>query len=106
MAKPRLLDTETATLEEFFSNGKLYKVPLYQRDYMWEREQWMALWEDVTESRTSIFPHYMGALVLQRVQRGPFQVIDGQQRLATLVIACAAVLELLQERGETQRFEL
>lgn len=106
MAKPRLLDTDTITLEELFSNGKLYKVPLYQRDYMWEQEQWEALWEDVLESRTAPFPHYMGALVLQRVVKGPTQVIDGQQRLATLVVACVAVLDLLRERGDTARYEL
>ena len=106
MAKPRMLDTDTVTLEELFSNGKLYKVPLYQRDYMWDREQWEALWEDVLESRSADFPHYMGAVVIQRVQRQPFQVIDGQQRLATLVIACAAVLRLLKERGDDQRHDL
>lgn len=106
MAKPRLLDTDTITLEELFSNGKLYKVPLYQRDYMWEQEQWEALWEDVLETRTAPFPHYMGALVLQRVAKGPTQVIDGQQRLATLMVACVAVLDLLRERGDLERYEL
>ena len=65
-----------------------------------------ALWEDVLESRAAPFPHYMGALVLQRVPRGPFQVIDGQQRLATLVVACVAVLELLRDRGDLQRYDL
>lgn len=107
MAKLRMLDTETVTLEELFSNGKLYRVPLYQRDYMWGQEQWEALWEDVKESRTASNPHYMGALVLQRGARDqPVQVIDGQQRLATLVVACVAVLELLKQRGDPQRAEL
>lgn len=106
MAKQRLLDTDTVTLESLFSNGNLYRVPLYQRDYAWGEEQWDALWQDVVESRSAPFPHYMGALVLQRTSKGPFQVIDGQQRLATVVIACVAVLDLLLEKGDQQRFEL
>lgn len=105
MGKPRLLDTDTVTLEELFSNGKRYRVPLYQRDYMWGQEHWEALWEDALESTNAPFPHYMGAVVLQRSTHD-LQVIDGQQRLATMVVACVAVLELLKERGDTQRLDL
>lgn len=71
MAKLPMLDTETVTLEELFSSGKLYRVPLYQHDYVWDQEQWEALWEDVRESRAAPNPHYMGALVLQRGTREP-----------------------------------
>jgi hypothetical protein len=106
MAKQRLLDTDTSTLDDILSTGKLYRVPLYQRDYSWGADQWEALWQDVLESRSAPFPHYMGALVLQRVEREPTQVIDGQQRLATIIIACVAVLDLLEERGENERLAL
>ncbi|MBL8924604.1 MAG: DUF262 domain-containing protein [Myxococcaceae bacterium] len=106
MAKQRLLDTDTVTLETLFSNGKQYLVPLYQRDYAWGEEQWEALWQDVVESRTAEFPHYMGALVLQRGVKEQYQVIDGQQRLATVVTACVAALDLILERKDEQRFAL
>jgi hypothetical protein len=105
--KQRLLDTDTVTLEDLFSNGKAYRVPLYQRDYAWDEEQWDALWQDVKESRSAEFPHYMGALVLQRSGSKPeYQVIDGQQRLATVVTACVAALDLLLERKDHERFAL
>lgn len=100
MVKQRLL--ETVTLETLFSNGNLYRVPLYQRDYAWGEEQWEALWQDVVESRSAPLPHYIGALVLQRGAKGSMQVIDGQQRLATILAACVGVLEL----GDQQRSEL
>lgn len=106
MPKQRLLDTDTVTLQDLFSNGKLYQVPLYQRDYAWGEEQWEALWQDVVESRSAQFPHYMGALVLQRLPKGPSQVIDGQQRLATVVVACVSALDLLLERKDEARFGL
>jgi hypothetical protein len=109
MARNTLLETDTVTLEQLFSNGYLYRVPMFQRDYAWDREQWSGLWEDILESRKTDFPHYMGALVLQRAPNQPYQVIDGQQRLATLVISCVAVLERLREMGsgeDTRRADL
>jgi hypothetical protein len=104
MAKAQFLETTTATLQDLFSNGKLYRVPLYQRDYMWGPEQWEMLWEDVLVCKDSDSPHYLGALVLQRISNDPIQVIDGQQRLATLVIACMALLEILKHKSEDIRF--
>ncbi|MEW5742573.1 MAG: DUF262 domain-containing HNH endonuclease family protein [Myxococcota bacterium] len=103
MAKQRLLDTDTVSLKEFFSAGRQYRVPLFQRDYAWDVEQWEALWQDVVESRSAAFPHYMGAIVLQRGPKEEFLVIDGQQRLATLITACVAALDLLNERNEKER---
>jgi hypothetical protein len=104
MARQQLLETDSRTLRELLSDGS-YRVPLYQRDYAWGPEQWDALWQDVVDSRTSTFPHYMGAVVLQRMESGGFHVIDGQQRLATSIVACTAVLELLKKRGEDERFD-
>jgi hypothetical protein len=105
--RAKLLETETVTLNELFTTvGKTYRVPLYQRDYMWSQEHWDALWEDILDSRDAPFPHYMGALVLQRVPNGPTHVIDGQQRLATIIIVCVGLLEVLRNRGEQDRHDI
>ena len=106
MAKQGLLETESVNLEGLFASGKLYRVPLYQRDYAWTEEQWELLWQDLLESQTTQFPHYMGALVFQRQLSEPIQVIDGQQRLATMIIACVGVLDLLLERNDNERYGL
>lgn len=112
MASGRPLETNTVHLNDIFANGKLYRVPQFQRDYSWREEQWEELWSDLTELRTSAQHHYMGAIVLQGGPR-EFLVIDGQQRLATLSILALAVLKRLddlrqsgdaQEAGE--RYEL
>lgn len=116
MPATQLLDTRTVDLSELFTNGKIYRVPPYQRDYAWSDEQWEDLWNDIVEAQLSGEPHYMGALVVQR-QADTALVIDGQQRLATLSVLILAVLDKLRNlyeqapteearRANEERFEL
>ncbi|MBO1351655.1 MAG: DUF262 domain-containing protein [Hormoscilla sp. GUM202] len=98
-----LMDTRTASFGDLISNGKIYRVPLFQRDYSWTEENWEDLWQDIEalywESSTS---HYMGAIVLQSSPDSEKEliVIDGQQRLATLSIIAIAVIEKLRQLVE------
>lgn len=96
MAKTNLLNTRTTNFLELIGNGKTYRVPPYQRDYSWEVEQWEDLWNDIHELRLAPDDsHYMGALVVEGRSDREFQVIDGQQRLATLsIIALATIAKL------------
>lgn len=97
MAKSFLLDTRTANFLELIGNGKIYRVPPYQRDYSWNKEQWEDLWNDLDEMRSQTTErHYMGTLVIEGLSDREFQIIDGQQRLATLSILALAVLKQLQ----------
>lgn len=97
--RPMNLSTEAVTLVDLFANEQ-FVVPPFQRDYAWAIDQWEALWEDVRENVVTSQPHYMGALVLQRPDAGArlLRVIDGQQRLATVIVACSALLSHLKGR--------
>ncbi|MBF0419948.1 MAG: DUF262 domain-containing protein [Magnetococcales bacterium] len=98
MAKTDLLETRTATLLDLFGNGKIYRVPTYQRDYSWQEEHWEDLWNDIVEMHEKADAyHYMGALVLEGKTDREFLIIDGQQRLATLSLLALAVLDRLQQ---------
>ncbi|HEY9827649.1 MAG TPA: DUF262 domain-containing HNH endonuclease family protein [Stenomitos sp.] len=92
-----LLNTDTEDLKELLSNGKLYEVPPYQRDYSWKTEQWEDLWEDIRSLYDHDNDHYMGAIVLQSGDRKKFRIIDGQQRIATLSILVLASISCLRE---------
>lgn len=98
MAKTNLLNTRTTNFLELVGNGKIYRVPPYQRDYSWEEEQWEDLWNDIVELREHPDDrHYMGALVVEGKSDREFLIIDGQQRLATLsILALAAIRQLRQ----------
>ena len=47
MARINLLDTRTASFGDLIGNGKIYRVPLFQRDYSWQEENWEDLWQDI-----------------------------------------------------------
>ena len=98
MAKSNLLKTQDVTFLDLIGNGKKYRVPSFQRDYAWEEEQWEDLWNDIQEllSAPGSF-HYMGALVVEAVSDREFQIIDGQQRVATLSVLALAVIDRLQQ---------
>jgi uncharacterized protein with ParB-like and HNH nuclease domain len=95
MDRSDLFNTNTVTLNDLLANGRVYRVPPYQRDYSWTEENWEDLWQDVVEIAAADQQHYMGSIVLQQSEHG-LTVIDGQQRLATLSVLVLAALAQLQ----------
>jgi uncharacterized protein with ParB-like and HNH nuclease domain len=106
MARINLLDTRTNSFGGLVGNGKIYRVPIFQRDYAWKEENWEDLWTDILNLyQDPDSSHYMGAIVLQSSSNSEkeFTVIDGQQRLATLSILVIAIIEKINrlvEQGE------
>ena len=86
------------TLNTIIGNGKSYQVPIYQRDYSWDKDDWEDLWSDIEEIPTDK-THYVGYIVLQPIQddEQSYWIIDGQQRLTTLSILALAVTALLEK---------
>ena len=80
-------------------NGKLqYRVPLFQRTYSWEKDQWKKLWYDIMEIYHMPTPqrHFMGSVVTQPIPDAPeratkHMLIDGQQRMTTLLLLLAVI---------------
>ena len=104
MAKTNLLNTRTTNFLELVGNGKIYRVPPYQRDYSWEEEQWEDLWNDTLELRGRPDDrHYMGALVVEGKSDREFLIIDGQQRLATLSLLALAAIKQLKGMADAGR---
>lgn len=71
--------------ENIFSlTDKTYQIPLYQRAYAWEDEQIEQLIEDISDAAEDS-NYYLGSLVV--ADKGQYyEVIDGQQRLTTLML--------------------
>lgn len=109
------------TVHDLFQRERRYVVPLYQRSYVWNRdEQWEPLWEDierqaeaclVAENHVARRSHFLGAIVLNvakivgnSVARS--EVIDGQQRLTTLQVFLAALRDFAIELDSTHAAKL
>lgn len=102
MAKANLLNTDTKSFLDLIGNGKIYRVPPYQRDYSWTEEQWEDLWQDIEELRKQPDDrHYMGAMVVEGRSDREFLIIDGQQRIATLSVLALAILARLKHLADT-----
>ena len=81
---------QLVALPHIFENHS-FTIPDYQRGYAWEKKQVEELLKDIDHLMNDgvALRHYTGTLVLSRpegVDEGEFHVVDGQQRLTTLVI--------------------
>jgi len=84
-------------VEKFFA-GKLFRVPNYQRDYAWDTDNVDDLFEDILESIETQTNHYIGTFILAAgAGESQFNVVDGQQRLTTLIMLFNAVIERLDK---------
>jgi alkylated DNA nucleotide flippase Atl1 len=101
---------QETTFNELVQGEKQYQVPLYQRTYSWERGQLKQLWDDVQElvedrlEGRAPAAHFLGSVVLApgRITAGGMQrwlVVDGQQRLTTLMLAFTALRDRHRARG-------
>lgn len=84
------------TIQQFFI-GKRFRIPVYQRDYAWHRQQVRELFDDIQEAVENKHSHYLGTIVLARNDDGRYEVVDGQQRISTLVLSLAAFLMQLED---------
>jgi hypothetical protein len=75
------------------------RIPPYQRPYAWDEEQVDELWADITNATGRA--HFMGSLVLTGEDPRVLDVIDGQQRLTTLLL----LLGLIRDRWKAQKAE-
>ena len=87
-------------LAQFLSNSSArFIVPVYQRPYSWTERQCQQLFDDLESILRENRPtHFFGSIVLQGTMRGSYtdyQVIDGQQRLATVLLLFLAIRDCL-----------
>lgn len=103
------MDSRTFTIQQIFQDRRQYRVPFYQRPYVWNRDdQWGRLWEDIRDKADTrlqggkAFPHFMGAVVLEPQKKVGLlgverhHIIDGQQRLTTLQYVLRALIHALR----------
>ncbi|MGV1945322.1 MULTISPECIES: DUF262 domain-containing protein [unclassified Agrobacterium] len=109
----------TRSVIDLFDGKKRFLIPLYQRKYAWNAApQLELLWEDITrsmkrlmEDRSTLTPHFMGAMVIAQVKTfgkevQAFEIIDGQQRLTTFQLLLAALRDVAKANGSRYESEI
>ncbi len=96
------IEAKEIKLQAMLSNAQeAYKVPLYQRPYAWTKDQWEDLFEDVVGLENDKI-HFLGSIVVvpegeHRLGVNYFQIVDGQQRIATLLIWLSAIRDMAKK---------
>lgn len=94
------LNVDQKTIWLLFSDKKAdFLIPDYQRPYAWEEEQCQTLWDDIfafafpdnnSDKFNSDDEYFLGSIVIFENDKGKKEVIDGQQRLTTLMLLLRA----------------
>ncbi len=106
------------TVEELFTGEDVrYRVPIYQRHYVWNETHWDHIWNDIKEKADSVLkaipileskglaatdadrpkPHFTGVIVTRTKEDGEIVIVDGQQRLTTFQIILCAIRDICKE---------
>ena len=108
-------DSKLQSLSEIFNN-RIFRIPDFQRGYSWEERQLDDFWEDIQNLHPNKI-HYIGLLTVEPISNSDIQnvekwkddlwllkkgmtayyVIDGQQRLTTLIILLHEILRTFSE---------
>lgn len=94
------LNVDQKNIKTLFADKKAdFLIPDYQRPYAWSEEECQTLWEDIfvfaiPEGDATKFnseeEYYLGPIVTFKNNNNKLEVIDGQQRLTTLMLLLRA----------------
>jgi hypothetical protein len=91
--KGREVKATEAKLMSFLQKSPQFIIRIYQRTYSWTDKQCRQLWDDILNAGSSdgIAVHFIGSIVYveqglsQVSHQAPLLVIEGQQRLTTVL---------------------
>ncbi|GAA8928341.1 DUF262 domain-containing protein [Helicobacter pylori] len=95
------MEAKQSTVNNFFAlTGTIFSIPVYQRNYTWEEENCEKLLQDIISISQNKKTHFMGSItyILHHIddekslrQLQEFVIIDGQQRITTLMLLLKAI---------------
>ncbi len=95
------IESDKLLVKDVFA--KWYRIPEYQRPYVWENDQVTELLDDIMQARNSNpeSQYFLGSMVLSKntkeegtTKYEEYDLLDGQQRLTTLFLITAVVRDL------------
>lgn len=105
------LNVDQKSIFDLFSDKKSdFLVPDYQRPYAWDDEQCQTLWDDIfafsfpnndCDAFDENEEYFLGSIVTFKNDNGKSEVIDGQQRLTTLMLILRAFYDKFANMQDT-----
>ncbi len=95
-------------IADLFSSRNQYRIPLYQRRYVWDKANWETLWRDLVQLQRQIDngekdkKHFTGTIVTHAEKDSSqenWDIIDGQQRLTTFQVIFSVIHDLCASKA-------
>jgi uncharacterized protein with ParB-like and HNH nuclease domain len=82
------LSAEQKELIKIFKIEEQYIIPAYQRPYSWKYDHCLTLYNDIMEAYINSEDYFIGNIIIAKndIDKYKFEVIDGQQRLTTILL--------------------
>lgn len=96
------IEAKEVLFKDLFGSKFAFRIPGYQRQYSWEKDQQEQLFDDIKEALDfEEDSYFLGSVILQVLSQksdesGVYDVVDGQQRLTTLTILLAVMRDLVK----------
>lgn len=110
------LNVDQKTIKDLFTDKSAdFLIPDYQRPYAWEENECQTLWDDIfdfafPENNKDNFrgsdEYFLGAIVTYKNERGQSEVIDGQQRLTTLLLLLRAFYDRFENMEDQPSIDM
>ena len=94
------MDTKKSTAKEFLSQPNVFfQIPVYQRNFCWKTEQCRMLFDDIYRCLETGRRHFIGTVVYKAEQDGNDIIIDGQQRITSLMLLLKALYDTTEDES-------
>lgn len=89
---------DNRSISRFLSQSELtFVIPVYQRNYDWQTNQCKQLVKDIEGIINTRDNHFIGTVCIKPEGRYSCVIIDGQQRIATILIIFKAIYDLTDD---------
>ena len=93
-------NSDETDISALISGDNIFAIPYFQRAYKWKLNKLHQLNKDILHVVDEDDYHFFGAVIVHGRRSNPsdpdvFDVIDGQQRITTLIIYLCAVVKIL-----------
>jgi uncharacterized protein with ParB-like and HNH nuclease domain len=93
------MKAEESKLSQVLTDGKIYKIPLYQRPYSWNEKHTQDLINDTYEAfQENQQEYFIGTIIsIEKERDTRYDIVDGQQRLTTLTLMFSKLRDLIED---------
>ena len=103
------IEVNKSSIKELLMTGikEKFLIPEYQRPYAWTDEQVITLFDDLKEytNNQNESSYFLGCIVSFTNENNEQEIIDGQQRITTLLLLLRAIHKKLQKMSDSKEKE-